>query len=139
MPTKTPFPLSRTLDGNVQDIMTTGVVSLPATAPLRSVHEAMVAHHLHAVLIVEPDDGKPCGWITTRGLLAWAGRVGSVRSARSAINEPVRWLRPQASLREAAKLVVAAGVSHILVAEREGSAPLGVVGDADIVRLESLH
>jgi CBS domain-containing protein len=139
MRTKAPFPLSRTLDGNVQDIMTTGVVSLPATAPLRSVHEAIVAHDVHAVLIVEPADSTPRGWITTHGLLVWAGKVGSMRNARSAISEPVRWLTPESSIREAAHLMVAADVSHILVAEREGSAPLGVVADADIVRLESLH
>jgi len=139
MRAKAPFPLARSLDGTVEDIMTTGVVSLPATAPLRSVHEAIVAHDVHAVLIVEPSDGHPCGWITTHGLLAWAGNVGSHRNARSAINEPVRTVAPGSSIREAAEVMVAAGVSHVLVAEREGAAPLGVVADGDIVRLESLH
>jgi CBS domain-containing protein len=130
------FPPSRTLEGEVRDIMTPGVVSLPEDAGLRRVHEAMVKHNVHAVLVVERKTGHPLGWVTARGLLPWAGKVGAVRTARQAISEPIETISPSARINRAVELMIETGVSHLLVANRPTAMPEGVVSDMDVVRLD---
>ncbi|MEA2444867.1 MAG: hypothetical protein QOJ12_2159 [Thermoleophilales bacterium] len=123
------------LDAEVRDIMTPGVVSIPSDASMRRVHETMLAHGLHAVLVVDRETGQPIGWVTARGLLRWAGRVGTVRTAKQAISEPVHTVSPSAPVRDAVAMLLSAEVSHLLVG---GAAmPEGVVADIDIVRIDS--
>jgi hypothetical protein len=68
--------------------------------------------------------------------LRWAGRVGSVRTAKQAICEPVKTIGPSATIREALAMLLDEDVSHLLVAHRKSSMPEGVVADIDIVRLD---
>jgi CBS domain-containing protein len=126
-------PLTR----EVREIMTPGVVSIPADASIRQAYGAIAAHKVHAVLVVERKSGGPLGWVTAGGLLHWALEPSHHHTAGQAVCEPVHTLSPSASVREAAELLMRPGVSHVLVAHRGDSAPEGVVSDVDVVRLVS--
>jgi CBS domain-containing protein len=118
----------------VRDIMTSGVVSIPTDASMRRVHETMVAHGVHAVLVIDRDSGLPVGWVTARGLLRWAGHVSRAHTAKQAINEPIHIISPSASVGDAIAMLLEADVSHLLVGRRNSAVPEGVVADIDIVR-----
>ena len=56
----------------VRDIMRPGVIVLSDDASVVQAQRALLAHNVHAVLVVEDATGRPMGWVTTRGLLGGA-------------------------------------------------------------------
>ena len=126
------LPLS--LDNEVRDVMTHGVVSIPGDASLRDAHEALVAHEVHALLVTDRHTAAPLGWITARGLLLAAARRTIAHTAQEAITEPVHTISPTASLARAMGLLLDTNVSHLLVSPRESAMPEGVVSEIDLVR-----
>jgi CBS domain-containing protein len=120
----------------VRDIMTPGVVSIPEDASLIHAYRAMIAHSVRALLVVGRSEGRPLGWVTARGLLAWVGRDESLPSARDAITERAHSVDSSASAAEALTAISQAGVSHLLVRRSEDAMPEGVVSDLDLIALE---
>jgi len=120
----------------VRDLMTPGVVSIPEDASLLHVYRAMTAHSVRAVLVVGRTEGRPLGWVTARGLLAWVGKDESLASARDAITERATFIDPNANAREAIVALLQAGVSHVLVRRSDDAMPEGVLSDLDLVALE---
>jgi CBS domain-containing protein len=124
------------MDTPVRDIMTPGVVSIPEDASLIHAYRAMVVHSVRALLVVGRTEGRPLGWVTARGLMAWVGRDEALVSARDAITERPEQIDPNATAREAVTALSQAGVSHLLVCRSEQAMPEGVVSDLDMVALE---
>ena len=64
-----PFPAASGdyLETPVRDFMTPGVLTIAEYASLRQVYRAMVAHSVHAVLVVGRTEGRALGWVTARG------------------------------------------------------------------------
>jgi CBS domain-containing protein len=122
------------LAGEVREVMTPGVVSIPAVASIRQAYAALAAHRVHAVLVVDRKSNAPLGWVTAGGLLHWALKDSHQHSAGQAICEPIHTISPSASIREAAEMLVKPGISHLLVGHQDGCAPEGVVSDVDVVR-----
>lgn len=120
----------------VRDLMTPAVLTIAEDASLVHVYRAMVAHSVHAVLVVGRTEGRPLGWVTTRGLLGWVGRDQSLASARDAITERAVTIEPNASARDALTALSQAGTSHLLVCRSEGATPEGVVSALDLIALE---
>jgi CBS domain-containing protein len=102
---------------------------------VRSEARAMVRHGVHAILIVARDTGRPLGWATDSGLLAWLERDLSAISAGQAITEPPHFVEPDAIARVALEALEAPGVTHLLVAPAEGGPAHGVVAALDLVDL----
>jgi CBS domain-containing protein len=124
------------LDTQVRDIMTPGVLTIAEDASLRHAYRAMVAHSVHAILVVGRNEGKPLGWVTARGLLGWVGRDQGLASASDAITERPTTIEPSANAREALIALGQPGTSHLLVCRHRDATPEGVVSDLDIVALE---
>jgi CBS domain-containing protein len=124
------------LETQVRDFMTPGVLTIAEDASLGSVYRAMVAHSVHALLVVGRTEGKPLGWVTARGLLAWVGRDRGLASARDAITERALTIEPSASAREALTKLSQPGTSHLLVCRHEAASPEGVISEIDLVALE---
>lgn len=84
-----PFPAASGdhLETPVRDFMTPGVLTIAEDASLGHVYRAMVAHAVHALLVVGRIEGRPLGWVTARGLLGWVGCDQSLACAREAITE----------------------------------------------------
>ena len=132
---RAPYGLPLSLDSEVRDVMTPGVVSIPENATLQRAHEALVAHDLHALLVTDRHTGAPVGWITARGLLSWAASRSTSHTARQAVTEPVVTVAPSAPASTAVQLMLDSGVSHLLVAFRSDAMPEGVLSESDVVRL----
>ena len=84
------------LDRPVCQLMTPGVVSLPETATVRMAFGALVAHRVHAVLIVARDGGRPLGWVSARGLLAFLLRDDDLLHVGQAIDQAAATISPNA-------------------------------------------
>lgn len=124
------------LETPIRAFMTPGVLTIAEDASLAQVYRAMVLHTVHAVLVVGRTEGRPLGWVTTRGLLGWVGRDRSLACASDAITEQPVKISPSATAREALTALSQPGTSHLLVCRREDATPEGVVSELDLVALE---
>jgi CBS domain-containing protein len=113
--------------------MTPGVVAVPEDASVEEVARALVAHGVHAILVVSPEGGTPVGWVTAEGLRHWlsADRRGSM--AKEAITETVAGIEPGATVTAALYALSMPGVSRLVVRHRGTGFPVGVVTDFDLV------
>jgi CBS domain-containing protein len=130
-PLGAPVPLS----GEVREVMTPGVVTILEDASVKQVRRAMNAHGVHAILVLGRDQGRPLGWVTTRGLLSWVDRDESLAHARDAITEPPTTIEPSASVHEAIRAILQPGVTHLLVQHHPDRLPEGVIGEGDLLAL----
>jgi CBS domain-containing protein len=130
-----PAPDMRWLQTPVRAFMRPGVVSVAEDASLHQVQRAMVAHGVHAVLITAA--GGPIGWVTAGGLLSWLEKEPALFPAGAAISEPLAYIPPGASAREALHALSDPAVGHLLVSPRTATSPQGVVSEIDLVRLAS--
>ena len=141
MPARTTVPptsaaaglADRRLDTPVRELMRPGVIALSDDASLRQAERAMVRHGVHAVLLLGRCDARPVGWVTTRGLLAWLDHDLGLVPAGQAVDEPVTYISPSATAKDAVAALADPAVSHLLVARAPGETPQGVVADIDIV------
>jgi CBS domain-containing protein len=132
-----PAPLADRLDTAVREVMRPGVIVIAAHASVARAQRALLAHGVHAILVLADDDRRALGWVTSRGLLAWAERDISLGAARDAVTEPPLAIDPSASAREALALLEREDASRLLVARGDGGVPEGVVADVDLLRLVS--
>jgi CBS domain-containing protein len=117
--------------------MTAGVVSITEDAALERAYQALLAHSVHAVLVVGRGAAKPLGWVTARGLMAWLDRDRAMAFARDAITERPVTIAPSASARDALLALSQAGVSHLLVCHSPDLSPEGVVSAMNLMALAS--
>ena len=121
------------LDREARDLMTPGVVTIVEDATLRQVYGALRAHDVHAMLVVSQHGGRPLGWVTARGILAWLDKDASLACARDAVTEAPTAIGPSASGREALAALAQPGVSHLLVQRAAEAMPEGVISDVDLI------
>jgi CBS domain-containing protein len=123
------------LDTPVREIMRPGVIVLSEEASVVQAQRALIAHGVHAVLVLERGSPRPLGWITSRGLLSWSDRDVSLASSRDAVTEPPVVIEPSASAREALELLEGQAATRLLVSRHSDGLPEGVVADVDLLRL----
>ena len=103
----------------VADVMTPGVVSVPASVRLDHAYAAMAAHRVHAVLVCDADTAEPLGWVTAVTvpfqLLLDIRRL----SVTEAIDETVAVIQKDATVDEAARRLREPGRTRLLVAEAQ--------------------
>ena len=116
-----------------RDLMTPGVISIAEDASLTQVHRALRAHRVHALLVVGWRSGRPLGWVTVRGLLAWLEADPSLACARDAITEPAAAIDPGASGREALTALSQPRVSRLLVQRHAEALPEGIISELDLI------
>jgi CBS domain-containing protein len=122
------------LDTPVRDLMRPGVIVLSEHASVAQAQRAVLAHGVHAILVLEDRTGRPLGWVTSRGLLAWVARDVALVSARDAVTEPPVAVEPSASAREALQTIERSGAARLLVVRESVGLPEGVVSDVDLLR-----
>lgn len=126
-------PSSGPLGIEVRDAMTPGVVTISETASLRQGYRALVAHGVHAILVIGRNNGKPLGWVTSRGLLGRLTDDADLCSVSEAITHPPASIQPSATLREALTALGQPGISQLIVARIPGVLPEGVLSDLDVI------
>ena len=87
------------LDTAVREVMRPGVIVISGHASVARAQRALLAHGVHAILVLDDDGGRPLGWVTSRGLLRWAERDITLCSARDAVTEPPVAIGPSATAR----------------------------------------
>ena len=123
----------------VRSIMSHGVVAVPGSASLTQLAQAMTAHGVHAVLVVDAGAPGPAGWATSRSLIARLLEFSPYVPAIDAVTEMPTSILPSAPIADAIRALAAPGVSHLLVTTGPGAVPQGVVSETDIVRYAAGH
>src|SRR5579883_3353147 len=118
-----------------REMMSTPVVTVRPETPLKAVAEAMAAHRVSGVPVVD-GDGRLVGIVAESDFLAkmedGPGRVPAPRTARDLMTTPVITAGPDATVRELARLMAAHDVNRIPIVE-DGRV-VGIVTRADILR-----
>jgi CBS domain-containing protein len=113
-------------------VMRPGVIVIAEDASVAQAQRALLAHGVHSVLVLS-HGGRPLGWATSGGLLAFSDRDTGLLSAGDAVSEAAFALEPSASVREALELMRREAVSRVLVVHAAGSVPEGVVAEHDLL------
>ena len=121
------------LDTHVGSIMRAGVISMAGDASVRQVQRALVAHRIHAVLVVDVKTGEPIGWATAAGVLEHMLGDAALMPAVVAVTEPVESIAPGATAEQALRLMLDTGARRLLVRRHPGSPPEGVLSEMDLV------
>jgi CBS domain-containing protein len=123
------------LDPLLEEVMRPGVIVIAGDASVAHAQRALLAHGVHAILVLARDTHAPIGWITSHGLLRWCERDIALAPAINAVTEPPVVLSPSASARQALEALEREGCSRVLIARRPDGLPEGVVSDVDLLRL----
>jgi len=121
----------------VAQAMTRGVLSCEANATLREVARMMADRHVHCVVVMglsqdEQSERLVWGVISDLSLVRVGVRKGTDELAGAHAEQPIITVEPSMPLREAAELMLARGVSHLLVVEPELQRPVGILSTSDI-------
>lgn len=119
----------------VGDAMHPGILSCEPDLPLVEVAKIMATDHVHCVAVIGVSHQDPeCGvWgiISDRDLLrACIDRSDS--TARSIATQAVVSVDPRTSLTAAARIMLDAGTSHLVVVEPDTERPIGVLSSLDV-------
>ena len=127
-------PLHRVTVG---EAMHPGVLSVPLSAPLSRVAEAMAEHRVHCVAATgELPDGRPghiWGLVTDLELTQIASTEGlEGKTAGGRATGEVVTIEPGATVHHAAELMSEHEVSHLIVVDPLTDRPLGVLSTLDV-------
>ena len=116
-----------------------GILACEPDASLPEVAQMMATYQVHCAAVVGVSHEEPrCGvWSVISDLdLVRAGiRDGEAPSARVIAQQPLVTVEPSLPLREAGELMLANGVSHLVVIEPGTERPIGILSTADVARV----
>ena len=121
----------------VADAMHPGIRSCQVDATLTDVARIMATHHVHCVAVMglaHDHSGESYVWgiISDLDLMRSGIRVGVQETAGALAQEPIISVKPTMSLRDAGELMLAHGVTHIVVIEPEAHRPVGILSTLDV-------
>ena len=124
-------------DATVSDAMHPGILACEPDASVGEVARLMAMHHVHCVVVVGVSHEEPrCGvWSVVSDVDVVRAGVGGgeALSARVIAQQPLVTVEPSLPLREAGELMLANGVSHLVVIRSGTQRPIGILSTADIV------
>jgi CBS domain-containing protein len=117
----------------VGEAMHPGVITCPPGTTLRRVAAILAEHRIHAVVVAREEDSVPLAVVTDRDVAFRhsRGELDGVTAGGAAM-EPTVTVRADADLRQAAELMAQYGTSHVIVTERGGRHPIGVLSTLDV-------
>jgi CBS domain-containing protein len=121
----------------VADAMHPGIVSCEADATLREVAKMMTTHHVHCVAVMgiahdESSERLVWGVISDLDVVRAGIRTGPDELAGALAQQPIITIEPSTPLREAGELMLARGVSHLVVMDSRHQRPIGILSTFDI-------
>lgn len=119
---------------NVADVMSRGVVVCLPDSPVVAVARAMHERRSRSVLVVS-SRGVPLGIVTGIDVLALYDHGENVGATASEIMHPPLTIHPEATLREAADMMLEHEIHRLLVVDPgdPDGMPLGLISTSDIV------
>lgn len=120
----------------VRELMSTDLVTVPATADMQTVAERMLYNQVGSAIVT--DDGTPCGIVTETDALTIgyaADKPFSEVSVVAAMSNPLTTIQPSASIREATERMIDEQVKKLpVVVELDIE---GIITMTDIIRNHS--
>ena len=120
----------------VADAMHPGILSCEPDARLAEVAKLMAGHHVHCVAVVGVSHEEPeCfvwGIVSDLDMVRAGIEADDDETARALAREPVVVVDPGMPLRDAARQMLAEGVSHVVVVDPVAHRPVGVLSTLDI-------
>ena len=139
-----------------QDVMTTSIVTVGPDAPFGEMVRLLVEHRIGALLVVDPASDRLLGIVTEADLLArqaygsrpmgdlalmweesagwgseWVTRALAL-TASAVMTSPVVFTVREASMAEAARIMLEGQVKHLPVVD--GGRVVGILGRSDLLR-----
>jgi len=115
----------------VRDCMHPGVLTCSADDRLQDVAAIMANHRVHAVLVTASNAERPIGVVSALDVAA-AVATGADCAAREVAATETLSISADEAVRTAAQLMSEHGVSHLLVIDKAGGYPVGVVSTLDV-------
>ena len=116
----------------VREVMSPGVVAVSGELTAGACAEAMHARRTHAVLVIDPANREPIGWVSHRDVLLHILEDPLLTLASTSVSQEPTWIDPSATVEEAAQRMQSEDVSHLLVGE-PGTIAEGVISSWDVV------
>jgi CBS domain-containing protein len=120
------------LDTPVHELMSPGVAAISENASLNDVYAALSVRHVHAMLVTEAEQGRPLGWATAKGLLAFAEQDTSLLSARNAITGEPHTIDYASTARDVIRALSQPEITHLLVVHGAAGFPVGTISALDL-------
>jgi CBS domain-containing protein len=124
--------MSGAFDVEVRALMRAGVVTLGAESTIEQARRAMLAHQVHALLVIGPA-GRPLGWITAAAVLDHVQRAAQMTTVGAAVDEPAVRVHPSDPATRAVEMLTEHGVHRLYVARTDDDHPEGVIGEFDLL------
>ena len=118
----------------VADAMHPGILSCDADATLEDVARMMSTHHVHCVVVKGAADDPAGAWklITDLDLLQSGMRGDGPEVAAELALTPVVTVATTDPLRDAAELMLAKSISHVVAVNPETKAAIGILSTLDV-------
>jgi CBS domain-containing protein len=117
---------------SVRDVMSPGVIAIPSDSSVRTCARTMFERRTHAVLVVDSRSREPLGWVTHQDILRYLRSDPFTTLAGAAVRETPAYIEPDATVEQAAEMMVEENTTHLLVGAPE-LIPLGVLSSWDLV------
>src|SRR3990170_3718371 len=119
---------------NVADVMSRAILVCREETPLCSVARAMTDAQYRSVLVVDAM-GRPLGVVSGFDMLAYCGEDGCAEATAGQAMHEMLTIRPDASLREAADMMIQHHHHRLVVVDPEENEamPVGMISTFDIV------
>jgi CBS domain-containing protein len=114
----------------VADAMHEGVVTCSPETSLQAVARTMAAHRIHAVVV---PIGEAPGWSLVSDLdLIAAADAGNASTAGEIVSPPGFSVTPADDVAQVARLLHQNRLHHLIVLERGGGRPVGIISTLDV-------
>jgi CBS domain-containing protein len=122
----------------VADAMHPGVLTCPQDATVTEIARIMAGHHIHSVVVMgiaHEAGGEKLMWrlITDVEVLEAGLPGGTEPTAEALARHPVVVVETTTPLQEAARLMIGAQLTHVLVVDPESQHPVGVLSTLDVL------
>ena len=111
-----------------------GVMTCGADDSVRHVAGIMSYYRVHSVVVSTRNGGRPLGIVSDLDVTAAAAKGMDCTALEAATTEPVG-ISSDDSVQRVAQLMSERGVSHLVVLDRAGGYPLGILSTLDIAGL----
>ena len=121
----------------VADAMHPGILSCDAEATLPDVARMMCTHHVHCIVVGGTADGQGeespvLGIVSAFDVLRAGMRPDAADTAAELARQPVIKVETTSRLRDAAELMLAKGVSHVVAVNPQTKRPVGILSTLDV-------
>jgi signal-transduction protein with cAMP-binding, CBS, and nucleotidyltransferase domain len=119
----------------IGEVMTEKIETIKVIETAQEAAMKMNEKNISSLAVVH-EDGSPAGIVTERDLvrqICATGKTSSKVKVQEIISSPVKTIRNDTSIGEAADMMVRNRIRHLLVIDNADKKPLGIVSATDIV------